>query len=55
MKIALLDAGKTRSVLIILPIQSSPWYNASHPSGGDGELWDYRVAMLDILYYDEDA
>ncbi|ROT95415.1 hypothetical protein EB810_10040 [Altererythrobacter sp. FM1] len=40
---------------IILPIQSSPWYNAPHPSGGDGELWDYRVAMLDTLYYDEDA
>lgn len=40
---------------IIVPIQSSPWYNAPRPSGGDGELWDYRVAMLDTLYYDEDA
>lgn len=40
---------------IIVPIQSSPWYNVPHPSGGDGELWDYRVAMLDTIYYDEDA
>ncbi|MDB5714413.1 MAG: phospholipase protein [Sphingomonadales bacterium] len=40
---------------VIVPIQSSPWYNASHPSGDDGELWDYRVAMLDTIYYDEHA
>lgn len=40
---------------IIVPIQSSPWYNVPYPSGGDGELWDYRVAMLDALYYDKNA
>ncbi|WP_454887778.1 phospholipase D family protein [Sphingomonas oryzagri] len=40
---------------IIVPVQSSPWYNAPRPSGGDNELWDYRVAMLDTIYYDEDA
>jgi hypothetical protein len=40
---------------IIVPIQSSPWYNASRPSGDDSELWDYRVAMLDTIYYDEHA
>ncbi len=40
---------------VIVPIQSSPWYNAPRPSGNDSELWDYRVAMLDTIYYDADA
>jgi HKD family nuclease len=40
---------------VIAPIQSSPWYNAPRPQGSDSELWDYRVAMLDTIYYDEDA
>lgn len=36
---------------IIIPIQSAPWYNATRPDGPDSELWDYRVAMLDTIYY----
>lgn len=40
---------------VITPIQSSPWYNAPRPTGRDSELWDYRVAMLDTIYYDEHA
>jgi HKD family nuclease len=40
---------------IIVPIQSAPWYNAPRPDGKDSELWDYRVAMLDTMYYDENA
>jgi HKD family nuclease len=40
---------------VIVPIQSSPWYNAPRPTGNDSELWDYRVAMLDTIYYDENA
>lgn len=41
--------------LVVIPIQSSSWYNAPRPSGGDSELWDYRVAMLDSIYYDKRA
>lgn len=37
---------------IIEPIQSSAWYNAPRPIGPHGELWDYRVAMLDAIYYE---
>jgi hypothetical protein len=40
---------------VVVPIQSSPWYNAARPIGDDSELWDYRVAMLDAIYYDDDA
>ncbi|KZL04624.1 NgoFVII restriction endonuclease [Pseudovibrio axinellae] len=40
---------------VIVPIQSSPWYNAPRPKTEDSELWDYRVAMLDAIYYDDDA
>jgi hypothetical protein len=40
---------------VIVPIQASPWYNAPRPGGDDGELWDYRVGMLDTIYYDADA
>jgi HKD family nuclease len=40
---------------VIIPIQSSPWYNAPRPDGDDSELWDYRVAMLDAIYYNEHA
>ncbi|MBD9511982.1 phospholipase D family protein [Ensifer sp. ENS10] len=40
---------------VIVPIQSSPWYNAPRPDGDDSELWDYRVAMLDTIYYNEHA
>ncbi len=41
--------------LVIVPIQSSPWYNATRPDGSNSELWDYRVAMLDAIYYNHDA
>lgn len=37
---------------VIEPIRLSPWYNARRPGGEDGELWDYRAAMLDAIYYD---
>ncbi len=40
---------------IIVPIRSAPWYNADRPDGPDSELWDYRVAMLDTIYYDHNA
>ncbi|WP_152616558.1 phospholipase D family protein [Sphingomonas sp. ERG5] len=40
---------------VIEPIRISPWYNAPRPSGRNQELWDYRVAMLDTIYYDQNA
>lgn len=40
---------------VIVPIQASPWYNSDRPEGKNRELWDYRAAMLDIIYYDESA
>lgn len=41
--------------LVVVPIQASSWYNAPRPSGSDSELWDYRAAMLDAIYFDESA
>ena len=37
---------------VIEPIRLSPWYNMRREeTGGDGELWDFRAAMLDAVYY----
>lgn len=36
---------------VVEPIRLSAWYNAEKPTGGDGELWEARVAMLDALFY----
>ena len=38
---------------VIDPIQISEWYNSPRPRGKDCELWDFRAAMLDTIYYDE--
>jgi hypothetical protein len=37
--------------LIIEPLIKSPWWQSPRPEGLAGKLWDYRVAMLDCLYY----
>lgn len=38
---------------VIEPIQSSPWYGQKKPSGKrNGQIWEGRVALLDIIYYD---
>lgn len=38
---------------VIEPIRLSPWYNVPRPEHRYGELWDYRAAMLDAIYYDQ--
>lgn len=37
---------------IIEPVRTAPWYRASRPTGQMGRLWDCRMAMLDVIYYD---
>jgi len=38
---------------VIEPILSSPWYGQQKPSGKrNGQIWEGRVALLDIIYYD---
>lgn len=38
---------------VIDPILSSPWYGQKKPSGKrNGQIWEGRVALLDIVYYD---
>jgi hypothetical protein len=36
---------------VVEPIRLSNWYNADKPDYPDGELWEARVAMLDVLFY----
>ncbi|MES0028025.1 hypothetical protein [Mesorhizobium sp. M0040] len=36
---------------IVDPIRLSVWYNADKPDGTNGELWEARAAMLDVLFY----
>lgn len=36
---------------VVEPIRLSSWYNAEKPRGRDGELWESRAAMLDVLFY----
>lgn len=43
---------------VIEPIRDSKWYNSPRPDNAknakyleDAEIWDYRVAMLDAVYY----
>jgi len=38
---------------VIMPITESVWWQATRPSGKDGQLWDGRTAMLDSIYYEE--
>lgn len=39
--------------LIVEPIRASKWYNVDRPKDAeDAAMWDYRVAMLDAIYYD---
>lgn len=37
---------------VIIPITESNWWQATRPSGRDGQLWDGRAAMLDSIYYE---
>ncbi|MEL7739064.1 phospholipase D family protein [Citromicrobium bathyomarinum] len=37
---------------IIDPVRAAPWYRASKPTGQTGRLWDCRMAMLDVIFYD---
>lgn len=36
---------------VVEPIRGAAWYNSEKPSGRDGDLWEFRAAMLDVLYY----
>lgn len=36
---------------LVEPIRLSAWYNRDRPGGREGELWDYRAAMLDAIFY----
>jgi HKD family nuclease len=36
---------------VVEPIRLSSWYNSEKPKGRDGELWESRAAMLDVLFY----
>lgn len=40
---------------VIEPIRLAPWYNAPRPNDENRDLWDYRAAMLDAIYYDAKA
>lgn len=37
---------------VIEVIRLSDWYNADKPDNAEGELWEYRAAMLDAILYD---
>jgi hypothetical protein len=40
---------------VIEPIRSAPWYQAPKPAGRrEGQIWEGRVALLDIIYYEGD-
>ncbi|CAN0655648.1 Restriction endonuclease type II NgoFVII N-terminal domain-containing protein [Nitratireductor aquimarinus] len=36
---------------VVEPIRLSRWHNADKPPNGEGELWEARAAMLDVLFY----
>ncbi|WP_027037088.1 phospholipase D family protein [Mesorhizobium ciceri] len=36
---------------VVEPIRLSVWYNVDKPDGTNGELWEARAAMLDVLFY----
>ncbi len=36
---------------VVKPIRLSRWHNADKPPNGEGELWEARAAMLDVLFY----
>lgn len=40
---------------VIEPITATEWWNAPKPDGEAERYWQYRVAMLDALYYDPSA
>lgn len=40
---------------VVVPVQQAPWFTTARPVGGDRELWDARVAMLDAIYYEPRA
>ena len=37
---------------VVEPITQALWWNAERPKDADGRIWDARVAMLDVIYYD---
>lgn len=36
---------------VVEPIRLSRWHNADKPPNAEGELWEARAAMLDVLFY----
>jgi HKD family nuclease len=38
--------------LITMPLTQSPWWKSDRPQGLAGKIWDYRVALLDCIYYE---
>ncbi len=42
--------------VVVEPLMQTKWWRAERPqgqSGQSGQLWDGRVAMIDVVYYDE--
>jgi HKD family nuclease len=37
--------------LVVEPVMTATWWQASRPSGAEGHIWDGRAAMLDALYF----
>ncbi len=38
---------------VIEPLLQTEWWRKERPPGQNGRLWDGRVAMLDVMYYDD--
>jgi len=38
---------------VLEPLFETKWWNSPRPAGQSGPLWDGRVAMLDVIYYDD--
>lgn len=40
---------------VVEAIRSTDWYNSDKPTGGEGELWEGRAAMLDAILYEPES
>lgn len=36
---------------VVEPLRLAPWYNGDKPDGADGDIWEARAALLDVLFY----
>jgi len=37
---------------VVEPITQTSWWRSDRPQGQSGQLWDGRIAMLDVIYYE---